>query len=76
MSKHLIVFCEFVFKVKTALQQTGFLRSKRGFKPLPNIPVSEIKLQDPDITSILNQHKDSKLPTDPLFPKEWFLVSI
>ncbi|KAL5008533.1 hypothetical protein ScPMuIL_014114 [Solemya velum] len=62
--------------VKTALQQTGFLRSKRGFKPLPNIPVSEIKLQDPDINSILNQHKDGKLPTDPLFPKEWFLKNV
>jgi hypothetical protein len=68
------------FQVKRAVQQTGYLRVKRGFKPkITGVPVSEIKLK---LQSLGNNFKDvnvnvdNKSPTDPLFEKEWYLVSI
>lgn len=62
--------------VKRAVQQTGFVRSKRGYKPLKGVLLSDLKLTDPELEKILTEEKDvgiSKDPTDPLFDKEWFL---
>lgn len=69
------------FQVKRAVQQTGYLRVKRGFKPkITGVPVSEIKLKlqslDEDKARAVNVKIDGKSPTDPLFKKEWYLVSI
>lgn len=69
------------FQVKRAVQQTGYLRVKRGFKPkISGVPVSEIKLKlqslDEDKARAVNVKIDGKSPTDPLFKKEWYLVSI
>lgn len=71
----------FFFQVKRAVQQTGYLRVKRGFKPkISGVPVSEIKLKlqslDEDKARAVNVKIDGKSPTDPLFKKEWYLVSI
>ena len=69
-----------LFQVKRAVQQTGYLRSKRGYKPLNGVLLSDIKLKSPELVDLLNDEKDYQIPhnldpTDPLFPKEWFLVS-
>lgn len=63
------------------MQQTGFVRAKRGYKPLKGVPLSEIRLKAHDLPESLNvkletHSSHSKDPTDPLFEKEWFLVSI
>ena len=63
------------FKVKSAAQQTGFIRQKRGYKPINSVGV------DQPLSSLSSQNRiqnDMKLalPTDPDFNKEWYLVSI
>lgn len=68
-------------KVKRAVQQTGYLRVKRGFKPkITGVPVSEIKLKlqslDEDKARAVNVKIDGKSPTDPLFKKEWYLKNV
>lgn len=66
-------------QVKRAVQQTGYLRVKRGFKPkVLGRPHSEIKLKLPglDEGKVSNVNIEQKSPTDPLFKKEWYLVSI
>jgi len=68
----------FNFQVKRAIQQTGFRRSKRGFKPkIRGVPVSEIRLKDPEAAQLLDYSKSYNYaePQDPLFKKEWYLVS-
>ncbi|KAJ8308813.1 hypothetical protein KUTeg_013687 [Tegillarca granosa] len=67
--------------VKRAVQQTGFLRAKRGYKPLKGVPLSEIRLKAHDLPESLNvkldtQSSHGKDPTDPLFKKEWFLKNV
>ncbi|XP_033735335.1 neuroendocrine convertase 2-like [Pecten maximus] len=70
--------------VKRAVQQLGYVRAKRGFKPLKGVPVSDIKLTAPDIEHFLLNHdltaqdiqqdgKSAHTPNDPLFAKEWYL---
>lgn len=54
---------------------------KRGFKTrITGVPVSEIKLKlqslNDDNFKDVNVNIDNKSPTDPLFEKEWYLVSI
>ena len=66
--------------MKRAVQQTGFLRAKRGYKPLNGVLLSDLKLSSPDLVQLLSDETDYLLPqsndpTDPLFPKEWYLVS-
>lgn len=53
-------FC--LFQVHTAVQQSGFKRVKRGYKPL------KVENLVPDIVT-----KESKDPTDPYFPYQWYL---
>lgn len=62
--------------VKSAVQMTGFVRQKRGYKPL------DLALLDKSIASAaamgadLRQQANTqhvKLPTDPDFDKEWYL---
>lgn len=82
------MYVNFLFEqVKRAIQQTGYLRTKRGYKPIQGLPISEIKLTAPDIEHYLlnnditaqapgkQNEKDPKTPNDPLFAKEWYLVS-
>ncbi|KAK3092259.1 hypothetical protein FSP39_000444 [Pinctada imbricata] len=59
--------------VKRAIQQTGYIRTKRGFKPLKGIPVSEIKLNSPELEKLIDVNIQSHQPNDPLFKKEWYL---
>ena len=65
------------FQVKRAVQQTGFSRTKRGYKPITGVPISDLRLNNPDVAKLLDDQKVAagpKDPTDPLFDKEWFLV--
>lgn len=64
--------------VKRAVQQTGFLRAKRGYRPLNGVLLSDLQLSSPDLVQLLNDDVDVQIPhkldpTDPLFPKEWYL---
>ncbi|XP_060062833.1 neuroendocrine convertase 2-like [Ylistrum balloti] len=70
--------------VKRAVQQLGYVRAKRGFKPLKGVPISDIKLTAPDIEHFLLNHdltaeditedgSSAQTPNDPLFAKEWYL---
>ena len=73
-------YSDFVFQVKRAVQQTGFLRAKRGYKPLNGVLLSDLQLSSPDLLQLLSDEKDFHIPhanepSDPLFPKEWYLVS-
>ena len=68
------------FQVKRAVQQTGYYRSKRGYKPLNGVLLSDIQLKSPELVDLLTDENDFQIPhhkdpTDPLFVKEWYLVS-
>ena len=54
------------------------MRTKRGYKNLKGVLLSDLKLDSPHLVDLLNDEKDVVLkdPTDPLFNKEWFLVSV
>lgn len=47
----------------TAVQQTGFVRVKRGYKPL--------KVEN--LVPSIKPHRD---PTDPYFPLQWYLKNV
>lgn len=54
------------FQVRAAIQQTGFLRVKRGLKsPLSSLirPISHID----------ELEAEKNIPTDPYFPLQWYL---
>lgn len=51
--------------VHTAVQQPGFLRVKRGFKPY-----RVENLVNGDVVGAVARHRD---PTDPYFPFQWYL---
>lgn len=51
--------------VHTAVQQPGFVRVKRGFKPY-----RVENLVDVDVAGAVAHHRD---PTDPYFPFQWYL---
>ena len=61
-------------QIKYAVQQTGFIREKRGFKQIRGVPIHSEK-QD-DVQAHKNNARPSNLPNDPLYPKEWYIVSI
>ena len=56
------------FQIADAVQLTGFQRAKRGYKPL-------VKSAGSDKANTVNRVGDSSDPADPLFKKEWYLVS-
>ena len=60
---------ESAIKVHTAVQQTGFKRVKRGYKPL------SVEKLVPLYNEIRNplSNPASRDPTDPLFPNQWYL---
>lgn len=64
----IIFFVLFVNKVRLAIQQTGHIREKRGYKQIRGFPIK-------DVTSHENNARPSNLPSDPLYPKEWYIVS-
>lgn len=48
------------FQIHSAVQQTGFIRVKRGYKPL----------RVENLVQNIQPHKD---PSDPYFPFQWYL---
>ncbi|ESN91678.1 hypothetical protein HELRODRAFT_96355 [Helobdella robusta] len=52
--------------VSAAIQQPGYLRSKRGYKQIRGIPL-------PDLTEHSNMAKTDAAPNDPLYPKQWYI---
>lgn len=52
--------------VSLAVQQTGYVRSKRGYKQIRGIPIK-------DVTSHENNARQGDLPNDPLYAKEWYI---
>ncbi|KAK7504915.1 hypothetical protein BaRGS_00003943, partial [Batillaria attramentaria] len=60
--------------VKSAVQMTGFIRHKRGYKPLDLSLLDKTIAQASSLGSDLRQqNKPLSLPTDPDFEKEWYL---
>lgn len=55
-------------QVHQAIQQTGYVRSKRGYKQIRGIP-----FEDPQDHS--NKAETGDVPNDPLYPKQWYIVS-
>lgn len=56
--------------VETAIQQAGYRRDKRGYKPLKSV-LDELKpLENVDFPP-----KKGASEGDPLFDKEWYIVS-
>lgn len=60
---------DYLLQVATAVQQPGYAREKRGYKQIRGIPV-------PEVTSHNNNERTNQLPNDPLYPKQWYIVSI
>ncbi|XP_067681531.1 neuroendocrine convertase 2-like [Haliotis asinina] len=59
--------------VKSAVQLTGYLRQKRGYKSLDAI-LTDFRLQKPKIVNYpVFERSKPKLPSDPDFDKEWYL---
>jgi len=56
--------------VRTALQMTGYMRNKRGYKQIRGFPIPE---EENDVTAHKNNARPGSLPTDPLYPKEWYI---
>ena len=57
-------------QIRTAVQQTGFKRVKRGFRTLKHpLETSNIPIDSP----VNVDENGSKLPTDPYFPLQWYL---
>lgn len=52
-------------QIHTAIQQSGFKRVKRGFRPLNNINQAPVNGPTPATFG--------QAPTDPLFPMQWYL---
>ena len=63
------VFFSCSFQVEVAVQQPGYLRSKRGYqKQIRGVPIH-------DVTAHKNNAKPGSIPNDPLYSKEWYIVS-
>lgn len=56
----------FCFQVHTAIQQTGFKRVKRGYRPLPAVKRGFRPLSLPET-------RPATEPRDPYFPLQWYL---
>lgn len=56
----------YLFQIHTAVQQTGFVRVKRGLR-------SSISSLNNPVTYRDDLQDESKLPTDPYFPLQWYL---
>ena len=64
-----IIYFLLIFQVKRAIQQLGYLRKKRGMeKQIRGIPIKN--------SPHTNNARTSNLPNDPLYAKEWYIVSI
>jgi len=61
----------FIVQVKLAVQQAGFLRHKRGYVKIRGMPV-----KGGDVTAHRNDAKLKGEPNDPLFDKQWYIVSM
>lgn len=59
-------------QIHTAVQQSGFKRVKRGFKTLKNPPpaINSFPIEQ---SQELGDEQDTKFPTDPYFPLQWYL---
>ncbi|ELU04259.1 hypothetical protein CAPTEDRAFT_153069 [Capitella teleta] len=56
--------------VNAAIQQPGYERSKRGYKQIRGFP---IKTDDTSVEAHNNNAKESNLPNDPLYAKQWYI---
>jgi proprotein convertase subtilisin/kexin type 2 len=54
--------------IDMVVQQTGYVRSKRGYKATRGVPI-----KDMDVTAHKNEAKSGSLPNDPLYSKEWYI---
>ena len=54
-----------------AVQQSGNRRLKRGYKEIRGFPVTS----EDELTAHRNNAKPKSLPNDPLYAKEWYIVS-
>jgi len=52
--------------VASAVQLTGYVREKRGYKQIRGIPVA-------DVTDHSNKARTGLVPNDPLYPKQWYI---
>lgn len=67
--------------VHTAVQQAGFVRSKRGYTPMKQVSLargaSDKQIRGAPIAKPGKEHindaKSHDLPNDPLYPKEWYI---
>jgi hypothetical protein len=59
-------------QVHAAIQQPGYERTKRGYKQIRGFP---IKNDDNNVEAHNNNAKESQLPMDPLYSKQWYIVS-
>ena len=58
-------------QIHTAVQQSGFKRVKRGFKTFKNPPgINNFPIEQ---EQELGDEQDTKFPTDPYFPLQWYL---
>lgn len=59
----------FINQIHTAIQQSGFKRVKRGYKPLKTpTPVINYRVENEQL-----QEDSNNIPTDPYFPLQWYL---
>jgi hypothetical protein len=69
-------------QVKTAVQLTGYTREKRGFRPQQNgaKQIRAFQYQNRQLNNAETYHentqKPNSLPNDPLYSKEWYIVSV
>lgn len=59
-----------IFQVLSAVQQSGFVRTKRGLKQIRGVVNPNM-----EATAHNNNARPNKLPNDPLYSKEWYIVS-
>ncbi|KAF5399923.1 Prohormone and neuropeptide processing protease [Paragonimus heterotremus] len=63
--------------VHTATQVEGFMRRKRGYRPLTDESLTRIQLPSPRKLSTREQEiVDTLKQTDPMFTKEWYLYNV
>ncbi|XP_052829695.1 neuroendocrine convertase 2 [Octopus bimaculoides] len=65
-------------QVKFAVQQSGYVRQKRGFKPLSKLIQQEGSVQvypqlSPKLRTVDKRFNMLPEPTDPFYPKQWYL---
>ncbi len=68
-----MIYFLLILQVHSAYQITGFKRTKRGYKPqIRGLPIvgggNDVALHN-------NEARPNSLPNDPLYGKQWYIVS-